>query len=495
MLIQTIAQRAVVHPEHIALKNAQISVCYGELSNQITHLEVDLKKLIGDKTLAIYLDNHPAWVLIDLAAVSAEIPVVPLPTFFTDAQLLHALQDAGAAAVITDDPQRLRQFLNTRIISEVTLDVCHQTLTLFNLNIAHVALPENTAKITYTSGTTGNPKGVCLSAISMMNVANAVQNAVDLSLFDQHICVLPLSTLLENVAGIYAILLAGGTAHILPSAEIGLQGSALNIAKLHSALAQTRATTAIFTPALLRALVSMIEAGAEKLTDLRFLAVGGAHVATALLQRAHAQKIPVYEGYGLSECASVVALNTKLTHKLGSVGRPLPHITIRFSPNQEILVKGAHFLGYVGQATNQINDDGLATGDIGYMDEDGFLFINGRQKNIFITSFGRNVSPEWVETALTNTDCMMQACLFGEAKPWNTALIVVKPNTTPAQIDDAIIQVNQTLPDYAQVKKWHLADAPFAHTNNQLTANGRLKRDTIWAQYGHTINALYSDID
>jgi long-subunit acyl-CoA synthetase (AMP-forming) len=318
---------------------------------------------------------------------------------------------------------------------------------------------------------------------------------VDLSLFDQHICVLPLSTLLENVAGVYAILLAGGTAHILPSAEIGLQGSALNITTLHASLAQTHATTAIFTPALLSALVSMIEAGAEKLTALRFLAVGGAHVATALLQRAQTQKIPVYEGYGLSECASVVALNTKLTHKLGSVGRPLPHITIRFSNNQEILVKGAHFLGYVGQAAHQLQDDWLATGDIGFIDEDGFLFINGRQKNIFITSFGRNVSPDWVETALVNTSSIVQACLFGEEKPWNTALIVVKPDTTQAQINEAITQVNQSLPDYAQVKKWLLADAPFAHTNNQLTANGRLKRDMIWAQYAHTINALYSDLD
>jgi long-subunit acyl-CoA synthetase (AMP-forming) len=134
----------------------------------------------------------------------------------------------------------------------------------------------------------------------------------------------------------------------------------------------------------------------------------------------------------------------------------------------------------------------LHTGDIGYMDEDNYLYINGRKKNIFITSYGRNVSPEWVERDLTSTPAIAQACLFGESKPWNTALIVPTLDASDDLIAASIERINQQLPDYARVSKWLLADEHFSTDNQQLTPNGRLKRDVIWQTYQKTIDALYS---
>jgi long-chain acyl-CoA synthetase len=432
--------------------------------------------------------------------------LVPLPLFFSDSQLLHAMLDAGATTLLTDQPERFSQILGDFIVRKSTFTVAGKRLMQYDLKIPTKKLPPETAKITYTSGTTGAPKGVCLSTKAMLNVAQSVALQTNIHAGYRHACILPLSTLLENVAGVYASLFVGATVHILPSEQVGLSGSQLNIEKLHNALAQTQANTAIFIPELLGGLTLALEQGAAKLKDLKFLAVGGAHVSNNLLQRAAAQHLPVFEGYGLSESASVVALNTQKNNKIGSVGKPLPHVTIQFSEENEILVKGSNLLGYTGENYDknygashdknsaEITDGYVKTGDIGYMDDDGFLFINGRKKNIFITSFGRNVSPEWVESALLNSPDILQVCVFGEAKPWNIALIVTKPGASSLLLSKAIEQTNKQLPDYARITKWLVADAPFNVKNGQLTPNGRLKRDVIHAAYQEKINDLYKEI-
>jgi long-chain acyl-CoA synthetase len=493
MLIEALKKHAAESRMDIGLQGSDLQLNYAQLLHEVTQLQAQLRQQVSHETpvLAFALDNAPAWMVVDLAAMANDIPLVPLPLFFSNAQLLHAITDAGANCLICDNAPHFCAILGEVVTGQSTLSVAGKTLTLLQLNIASKSLPKGTAKITYTSGTTGAPKGVCLSKHAMLSVARAIQTATQLSAHDVHLCVLPLSTLLENVAGVYAVLLAGATAHVLPSAQVGLTGSSFNIQQLCAALAHTKASTAILIPQLLSALVGACEAGTQ-LPHLRFVAVGGAHVAIPLLQRASALKLPVFEGYGLSESASVVALNTPAANKIGSAGKPLPHIEIAFSAENEILVKGASLLGYTGDMTVDSAEDYIKTGDIGYLDADGFLMINGRKKNIFITSFGRNVSPEWVERELTSCDTIVQACLFGEAKPWNTAIILPSVGATFAQIEASIQTVNANLPDYARITEWLPALAPFSIQNQQLTANGRLKRDMIWQQYETQVNALYA---
>lgn len=470
-----------------------VQLNYAQLFDAITQLQTELNTQISHVTpvLALALDNDPAWVVVDLAAMASNIPLVPLPLFFSNAQLLHAITNAGANSLICDNPAHFCAILGDLVTGQSALTVAGKVVTLLQLNIPAKKLPKDTTKITYTSGTTGAPKGVCLSKHAMLSVAHAIQTATQLSANDVHLCVLPLSTLLENVAGLYAILLAGATAHLLPSNQVGLNGSSINIQQLCITLTDTKASTAILIPQLLSALVGACEAGTH-LPHLRFVAVGGAHVATPLLQRAAALQLPVFEGYGLSESASVVTLNTPTANKIGSAGKPLPHVEIAFSAENEILVKGANCFGYIGDIAVDSANDFIKTGDIGYFDADGFLFINGRKKNIFITSFGRNVSPEWVERELTSGDTIVQACLFGEAKPWNTAIILPSEKATFAQVEAAIQTVNANLPDYARITEWLPAYVPFSVQNQQITANGRLKRDIIWQAYEQQINVLYA---
>lgn len=496
MLITTAIKKfASTTPSKIALKGSQSSFSYADLNLELIRLMNKLQS-VNPAVLGIVMDNSPAWAIVDLAAMALGITTVPLPLFFSPEQMAHAIHDAGIDVIVSDKPIHLETLLvsqKIKICSEVNYLVGDKVLTQFALDTTEHQLrtiPEHTAKITYTSGTTGKPKGVCLSLSTMQAVAHSLQVATHAEARDQHLSILPLSTLLENIAGLYVPLLSGATTVILPLEEVGLTGSSgFNVQKFMHAIISQNATSLILTPELLLALVSAVEAGLPKPEQLRFVAVGGASVSPRLLARAQALSLPVFEGYGLSECASVVALNSAQARKTGSVGKPLAHVGLSFSHEGEVLVSGACMLGYLGQAHEAASV--LATGDIGYLDEDGYLHITGRKKNIFITSFGRNVAPEWVERELTLSPIIKQAALFGEAMPCNTAVIVAAPQASEEAIQNAIDQVNQGLPDYARVTYWLTADAPFSPQNGQLTANGRLRREAIWQQYQNTINSMY----
>ncbi|MDE2118520.1 MAG: thermostable hemolysin [Betaproteobacteria bacterium] len=497
-VIDAIIRRSKEQPDSLALAGKQHALSYRELAAAIEQLGAQLRAAPA-RTIALALGNSPLWAVLDLAGLHAGKPVIPLPFFFSAEQIAHSIRDAGIDCILTDQPVQYRKLLEAagiETIEAVAHDLSGQTYSEIRLrNIAARTLPAGTVKVTYTSGTTGHPKGVCLGADALQQVASSLLAATRGKADDRHVSVLPLPTLLENLAGVYVPLLAGATCHLLPLAEVGLSGATgLDVKKMLAALIQCRATTTILTPQLLHAMVAAIEAGHPAPQQLRFVAVGGAPVAPRLLQRAQALGIPVFEGYGLSECASVVALNTESEHRIGSVGKPLPHARVKFAEDGEIMVAGSTLLGYTGDAPVQPGEF-WPTGDIGQLDEQGFLHLTGRKKNIFITSFGRNVSPEWVERELTLHPAIAQAAVFGEARPWNVAVIVPRGNTPEAvgAVHQAIAEANRVLPDYAQVKYWLPAQAPFLPQNGQLTANGRLKREAIWQLYQTAIEQLYKE--
>jgi long-subunit acyl-CoA synthetase (AMP-forming) len=248
----------------------------------------------------------------------------------------------------------------------------------------------------------------------------------------------------------------------------------------------------ILVPELLRVLVMAAQQGWQPPASLRFIAVGGASVAPELLARAEQLGLPVYEGYGLSECASVVCVNTASARRRGSVGRPLPHVRVRLDGEQQIMVSGPLMSGYLGDAelpgaaTREI-----ATGDLGEIDADGYVYVRGRLKNLIITSLGRNISPEWVERELQMESAIGMAVVFGEAKPYLSALISPAGTATRAQVDAAVARANSRLPDYAQLRQWAVVTTPFTFANGLLTANGRPRRAHILKLHAATLKSLY----
>jgi len=454
---------------------------YAQLLDEVATRQALLQRS-GVQRLAIALDNGPEWLFWDLAALFGGVVCVPLPGFFSPAQQRHVLDSSGVDSLVAGDPQA---FAALGFAPDGD-GLCRRPVA------APAALPVGTAKITYTSGTTGQPKGVCLSAEAMLTVARSIAQATASSTIERHLCVLPLAVLLENLAGNYTPLLLGASLEIPPLAEVGMRGaSQFELPVFLASLARVRPNSLILLPQLLLALVVGAEQGLKLPDSLRFIAVGGGRVAPQLLERAEALGLPVFEGYGLSECCSVVCLNTPEQRRIGSVGRPLAHAEVRLADDGEVLVRGARLQGYLGEPAPA--DEWLPTGDLGHWD-DGFLVLHGRKKHQFVTAFGRNVNPEWVEAELVQQLPIAQAWLHGEALPANVAVLVPRRGEIgDAQLQAAVDQVNAGLPDYARVHHWLRAEQPFAEANGLATANGRLRRAALFQHYRSAIDALMAE--
>jgi long-subunit acyl-CoA synthetase (AMP-forming) len=425
------------------------------------------------RVIALALDNGVDAMLWDLAVLFEGLTCVTLPPFFSAAQRAHCLQQSQAERVIAE-PE----------LGAELLAVGYEQRGEFWCRAfsGPSRMPAGTAKLTFTSGTTGTPKGVCLSAESLLRVARELDQASEASGPQHHLALLPLAILLENL-GCYAALYAGAMLSLPSQKTLGIQGaSGVEIPRLLGYLASRAPESLILVPQLLLLLVSAAEQKAFDPQTLRFAAVGGARVSEDLLHRAQRVGLPVYEGYGLSECASVVCLNRPGARRPGSVGRPLPHVEVRLAEDGEVLIKGSALLGYLGDAPYA--EEWWPSGDLGEFDPEGFLYLKGRKKHQFVTSFGRNVNPEWVESELTQRRHIAQAFVYGEALPRNHALLWPhRPDCTDAELAAAVAEANEALPDYAQVHQWTRLPQPFTAANGLLTANGRPRRDAIVAQY------------
>lgn len=493
-VIAAVGRFASARPHRPALTDNVSSLSYRALGGAIGETAAEVRAR-GARTVALCLENSSAWVVADLALLAARLPCLPLPEFFSPTQHWHALTNSGADWIITDRPDFFIDLLRTygsTAVRAPDLDLPGRRLAQLEVGLADLPrLPDGTAKVTYTSGTTGHPKGVCLDGSVLGVVAQSLAATCGLTSTDRHLSLLPLATLLENV-GVYATLLAGGCC-VLPSLQqVGTAGaSGVQPDRMLARFRASRATTAITVPQILRALVGQLERGETPPPALRFLAVGGATVATAVLENAEALGLPVYEGYGLSECASVLTLNHPGAHRRGSVGRPLPHVTLSFADDGEILAQGAALIGYCG--TGESARRPWPTGDIGHLDRDGFLHLEGRKKDFFVTSYGRNVSPEWIEAALSGEPEIAQAWVSGEARPWVAAVLTPENGTTDAAVNTAIDRVNEALPHYARVRQWIRSQEPFSVSRGELTGYGRLRRQVLRCRYGPQIESLYEE--
>jgi long-subunit acyl-CoA synthetase (AMP-forming) len=463
------------HDARPALQESGRKLNYREVLLEVA-LRAERLRSSGCRRVAIALDNGLDWALWDLAVLEAGLVCVPLPAFFSPAQLAHVLRSAGIDTLIADDSRAFQNAGFGPAAGQLAQRVVE----------CPAALPPGTVKITYTSGTTGQPKGVCLDATAMLAVADSLWQATQPCSIERHLCVLPLATLLENIGGLYAPMRAGAVIDLMPMAEIGLTGaSQFDVQRFLAALQRSQPNSLILVPQLLLMLVSAAENGAPLPASLRFIAVGGGRVSTGLLQRAEALGLPVFEGYGLSECASVVCLNTPAQRRIGTVGRPLPHVEVRLGAAGQVLVRGPRMLGYLGDAAPA--DEFLDTGDLGHI-EDGFLVLHGRSKHQFVTAYGRNVNPEWVEAELVQQAPIAQAWLHGEALPANVAVLVPRRDGLPdGALQAAVDAVNADLPDYARVHHWLRADTAFTPVNGLATANGRLRRAALLERYRSAI--------
>ena len=251
--------------------------------------------------------------------------------------------------------------------------------------------------------------------------------------------------------------------------------------------------------------------------ELRLGLTGAAPIGREVLEFFDACGVLVLEGYGMTETCAAATLNTPDAFRLGTVGRPLPGSEVAIAEDGEILMRGPHVFGGYRcdeDATGETFDDGwLRSGDLGEIDEDGFLAITGRKKDLIITSSGKNISPTNLETALRETRWVSQAVVFGDNRPYLVALLTLDPDEltalaeragVPAEISamatdpsvhavlqETVDEVNAKVARIEQIKRFAILDHDLSQTAGELTPTLKVKRATVNERYRREFEALY----
>jgi long-subunit acyl-CoA synthetase (AMP-forming) len=405
------------------------------------------------------------YLLADLALSFAGKELVPLPAFFSDAQLAHILATAALSHVVSDEISTDRARRLGLVASELGAEAdcgCEPAA--------------DARRIIFTSGSTGRPKGVRLSSRQVLASTAALAEATGASADDRYLSLLPSALLLEQIAGIYVPLLVGASVHLPRGSLAGPHPGSIA-----GMVDESKATGTVLVPELLMAWLRELAAlDRPAPPSLKYVAVGGAPVPERLASAAWARGLPVYQGYGLSECCSVVCVNRAGDPGLGTVGRPLAGVRVAIEDG-EIVVGGSTVMdGYLDEP---LVDGSWRTGDLGGFDPDGRLIVKGRKDNVIVTSAGRNVSPEWVEDLIA-ADPRIKHCVVVEHD--GALAVVITPadksiTACTASLRQILADTCRTTPDYARPRQCLvLSDREFRDLD-LLTPNGRPRRSAIRA--------------
>ena len=422
--------------------------------------------------------------------------------------------------------------------------------------------PDDLASIIYTSGTTGDPKGAMLTHSNFMSNIQAATGIVTLTPDDVFLSFLPLSHVFERMGGHYLPLSSGATIAYaespftirqnmqevrptvmmsVPRVYEAMHERILNSVKEGSPTKQkifhwsvgvgSKVSQAIQQKKKPSAGLSLKASIANKLVfeklkavtggRLRFFVSGGAPLSKAIAEFFHAAGILILEGYGLTETSPVICVNRPDQWKFGTVGPVIPGIEVKIAEDGEILSRGPHIMqGYFNKPSDTaeaIDADGwFHTGDIGEIDEEGFLTITDRKKNLLILSNGKNVAPQPIENQLKQSPYISEIMLLGDQRRTITALIVpnydaIKEFATEQQLEAedtaALLQtqevqrlirgeINQYSSDFAdfeRVRLFTLMEKEFSEESGEMTPTLKLKRPVIMENHKATIDQMYGD--
>ncbi|MDA1353175.1 MAG: long-chain fatty acid--CoA ligase [bacterium] len=542
------------------------SISFRELSRYVANLAHHFHRngIVKGDTLAIWSNNNPYWVIADLACLRLGIITVPLYPSLCDEDAAFILNDSGAKALVTDTPEHMAsaQALKSQCKSlEHTWKMSSHIKEYMEIDTAEappeVALSDtDTVSLIYTSGTTGNPKGVVLTHQNIMSNVRDILDVIDINQYDRVLSFLPLSHVFERTVGYYIILAAAG--QIYYATDISTVADDMQLAKPTIVVSVPRLYEKIHARVLdgLTPIKRLIFAWALRVGNthlycrdftkprpksaalklatklvfskiyartggkLRFFVSGGAPLNPAVHTFFESIGLPIIEGYGLTESSPILACNLPEKRKPGTVGKALPSVSLRLGELNELQAKGPNIMqGYFNlpeKTKDAFTQDGwLRTGDVAQIDEDGFVSIVDRIKELLVLSNGKNVAPLPLEEAIKTSRYINQVMVIGDKRNFVSALIVPNYDALKQESvlkgfsgDDATlanhpetIKFIQGIIDkkmdgfshYETVKKCHVLSSEFSEKNGELTPTLKLKRKVILEHYKSEIDRLYNE--
>lgn len=561
VLTDLLVKNAEKYPEKETLqiieKGVYKGTTYSQLLKNVVCLSSALKKLgfeNGDR-LAIFSDNCPEWVLMDMAGLLLGVITVPIYATLGTQEMEYILKDSGAKGlfVLTSSqltsyhevknncPQCEFLFVKSQSQDGYNIDelIASYETTIEFPNRAYQQLlsaqPNDIASIVYTSGTTGLPKGVMLTHHNFLaNVQDSIKAIPELDDTVSVLSFLPLAHVFERMAGYYTIFAIGGT--IFYAQNVDTVRDNLLLAKPTVLVSVPRiyekiyaAIMAQLTPLkkiifkwalwvgkqrfkkqkigpLLRLQHKLLDKMVyKKLRDkfggnIRFCISGGAPLAKSLCEFFLYLGLPVIEGYGMTEASPVIACNRLSNIQTGTVGKALDHVETKLGEDGELLVRGPNIMkGYwhlQDKTAEVLDEDGwLATGDIAHIDETGSIHIVDRKKELIVLSNGKKVSPQKLELTLSKSSLIDQVFVIGDNRNFVTALIY-SPNHQEAAVNEQVQaeldRLQKTFSNYEKIKKFHLLNAELTQKDGFITPSLKPKRKVILERFKDEIEALYS---
>jgi long-chain acyl-CoA synthetase len=526
----------------------------------------------GDR-VALISKTRYEWTLLDYAIWFAGAATVPIYETSSAEQVSWILEDSGARAVVAEGSDHLARIAEVRAgLTELNHvwsfeDNAVSVLTNLGADISDEALearrtaatPLDLATLIYTSGTTGRPKGCMLTHGNFMfELTVAVDELEELFVTDgaSTLLFLPLAHVFARIIQVGCVRARVRMGH---SADIKNLVADLGVFQPTFVLAVPRVFEKVFNTASQRAAAdgrakifgkavetaiawsrgqdhgkpSLKVRGQHALFDrlvygkLRdalggkclYAVSGGAPLGERLGHFYRGSGLTILEGYGLTETTAALTVNLPEAQKVGSVGRPLPGTSVRIADDGELLFKGGQvFAGYWRNepATSEaIERDGwFHTGDVGEVDDEGFVRITGRKKEILVTAGGKNVAPAVLEDRLRSHNLISQCMVVGDGQPYIAALVTIDPESFPtwaeahgkvgdiadlvddpdlrAEVESAVEDANKAVSKAESIRKFAILPVDWTEEGGQLTPSLKLKRNIVMREFKDDVAALYT---
>ena len=521
--------------------------------NKIYHF-INSQNLHKEERVLLVSENRPEWMTADIAIMSNQLIAVPNYITYTSRDFEHILNDSKPKGLIVSNKNLLDTVLiaSKKINFELQFIICFDRFD--NSNIPNLSfyddLIEDTsikpnkylsiqrkdpASIIYTSGTQGLPKGVVLSHGGILsNCEGAYELLQTLKGPDlTFLTWLPLSHSYEHVVQFVTLMMEAKVFYnksietLLPTIKIAKPHIMTAVPRFYNNLfakmqinlkTQSQFKQNLFNQAILLGTKKLYQQKlsiTEKIFDflmdklvrkkvlnnfggrLKAFVSGGGPLDSRVGEALNALGLKTLQGYGLTETSPVVSCNPLHKVKVETVGPIFPGVEVKLAEDGEILVKGENLmLGYWNnqEATNKTIIDGwLHTGDIGEFDEEGYLKITDRKKDIIVSLGGDNIAPSKLENLLTLSSDIEQACVFGEQKNYIAAIIILSADSkaTKEQIDLYIEKMNTDLSQPEKIKRYHIIDEPFTIENNLMTPTMKVRRHEVEKKYSEVINGMF----